>query len=219
MIAMLAAAVVRLSADVPPLTPSGPTAQEWLRHELARPEYQAAKPTWFDRVAQEISNWFSSLGTHVSGDAGWILASIGIAIAAAAVIGAFVVFGMPRLSRRASAREVFDGDDGRSVEDQRRDAASAASAGDYPAAVLDQFRVIARSLGERTIVLLLPGTTSQEVAAEASRALPAFADRARAAAALFDGVRYLGRSATVADYEFLLSLDHDLAGAAPLVAR
>jgi hypothetical protein len=209
------AAMLRLTADTPPLDPGAHTAQEWLRHELAKPEYQAAKPTWFDRVAQQISEWFASLGANVSGDAAWILASIGIAIAAAIIVGAFVVFGLPRLRRRTPTSVVFEEDDGRSTADLRRDASSSAAGGRYDDAVRDLFRAIARSLGERTIVLLLPGTTSQELATEASVALPAYGERLHAAAVLFDGVRYLGRSARAADYEALVALDHELARATP----
>jgi len=116
------AMLVRCTADAPPLGPTGPTAQEWLKHELAKPEYQAAKPTWFDHLAQQISDWFASLGANVSGDAGWILASIGIAIAAALIVGAFVVFGLPRLRKQHAAAAVFDEDDGRTTADLRRDA-------------------------------------------------------------------------------------------------
>ncbi|WP_460522193.1 DUF4129 domain-containing protein [Humibacter antri] len=209
-----AAVLVRL-ADAPPLNPDGPTAQQWLRRELAKPEYQAAKPTWFDRLAQQIAEWFNSLGSNVSGNAGWILAGIGIAVIAALLVGAFVVFGLPRLRRRTTAPIGFDEDDGRSIADLRRDAAVAANGGGYEAAVRDLFRAIARSLGERTIVLLLPGTTAQELAVEASRALPSYAERLHGASMLFDGVRYLGRRARAEDYNTLVALDHDLARAAP----
>lgn len=212
---LLPAAVLARLTDAPPLNPDGATAQQWLRHELAKPEYQAAKPTWFDRLAQQIADWFNSLGSNVSGNAGWILAGIGIAVIAAILIGAFVVFGLPRLRRRPVASVVFDEDDGRSIADLRRDAAGAADDGRYEEAVRDLFRALARSLGERTIVLLLPGTTAQELAIDASRALPSFAERLHRAAVLFDGVRYLGRGASADDYRTLVALDHDLGRAAP----
>lgn len=208
-------ALVVLTADAPPLSPDGPVAQQWLRRELAKPEYQAAKPTWFDRLAQQISEWFSSLGAGVSGNAGWILAGIGIAIAAALIVGAFVVFGLPRLRRRPPAATVFDADDGRSVAELRRDASAAAEAGRYDDAVRDLFRAMARSLGERTIVLLLPGTTSQELAIEAAHALPEFSSPLYWSAGLFDGVRYLGRTSGADDYSALVALDRDLAKATP----
>lgn len=212
---LLPAAVLARLADAPPLNPDGPTGQQWLRHELAKPEYQAAKPTWFDRLAQQIADWFHSLGSNVSGNAGWILAGIGIAVIAAILIGAFVIFGLPRLRRRPAASVVFDEDDGRSIADLRRDAAGAADGGRYEEAVRDLFRALARSLGERTIVLLLPGTTAQELAIDASRALPSFAERLHRAAVLFDGVRYLDRAASADDYRTLVALDHDLGRAAP----
>ncbi|WP_246846407.1 DUF4129 domain-containing protein [Humibacter ginsenosidimutans] len=208
-------AALLVSAGTPPLTPDGPTAQHWLRDELAKPEYQAAKPTWFDQVAKQIADWFASLGVHVSGNAGWVLAGIGIAIALALIIGAFAVFGLPRLRRAREAETVFDDGDARSVDDLRRDADAAAAAGRYADAVRDRFRAIARALGERTIVLLLPGTTSQELAVEAADALPAFDRRLHAAAGLFDAVRYLGHPATADDDESLAALDRELAVAKP----
>jgi hypothetical protein len=208
----------RLIADAPPLNPNGQTAQHWLREELAKPEYQAAKPTWFDQVAGQIQDWLASLGAGVSGDAGWVLAGIGIAIAAALIIGAFAVFGLPRLRRRSAPSAVFEPHDVRSIDDLRRDADAAAAAGRYGDAVRDRFRAVARALGERTIVLLLPGTTSQELAVEASHALPEFAERLHAAARLFDGVRYLGRDATAGDDGTLAALDRDLAAAKPLLS-
>lgn len=204
-------------SDVPPLNPDGPTAREWLQHELAKSEYQAAKPTWFDRLAQQIADWFNSLGASVSGNAGWVLAALGIALAAALIIGAFVVFGLPRLRRRTTTAAVFDDSDSRSADDLRRAAAQAARDGRYDDAVRDLFRALSRALGDRTIVLLLPGTTAQEVAALASFALPGFAGRLHDAARLFDGVRYLGRAAGAEEYAELASLDADLARAKPTV--
>ncbi|HWD62073.1 MAG TPA: DUF4129 domain-containing protein [Humibacter sp.] len=204
---------VRLAA--PPLTPDGPTAQHWLHQELAKPEYQAAKPTWFDRLAQQISDWFSSLGFHVGSGAGWIIAAVGIALVAALIIGAFAIFGLPRLRRRRTAAVLFDDDDPRGVQELRRDAAASARDGRYDAAVLDLFRAISRALAERTIVIVLPGTTAQEVAVLAAVAMPEFAGRLHESALLFDGVRYLGRAAGPEDYAGLKSLDDDLRAARP----
>ncbi|MGN6128199.1 MAG: DUF4129 domain-containing protein [Humibacter sp.] len=209
------AVLTRALADAPPLDPDGPTAQRWLRHELAKPEYQAAKPTWFDRLAQQVAEWFGSLGFHPGSGAGWVIAAVGIAIAAALIIGAFVIFGLPRLRRRQAVPVVFDADDPRGADQLRKDAAAAARDGRLDAAVLDLFRAIARSLADRTIVLVLPGTTAQEVSALASAALPEFTARLHNAALLFDGVRYLGRHGDGAAYADLKALDDDLRSARP----
>ncbi|WP_460567588.1 DUF4129 domain-containing protein [Humibacter soli] len=208
-------ALTRVLADTPPLDPDGPTAQRWLRHELAKPEYQAAKPTWFDRLAQQVAEWFGSLGFQPGSGAGWVIAAVGISIAAALIIGAFVIFGLPRLRRRQPAPVVFEADDPRGAEQLRRDATAAAHDGRYDPAVLDLFRAIARSLADRTIVLVLPGTTAQEVSALASAALPEFAARLHSAALLFDGVRYLGRHGDADAYAGLKTLDDDLRSARP----
>ena len=57
-------------------------------------------------------------------------------------------------------------------------------------------RAIVRSLEERALLDPRPGRTADEAAAEAGRALPAHADRLRAAARDFDDVTYGGRTAT-----------------------
>ncbi|MCU1636561.1 MAG: rane protein, partial [Cryobacterium sp.] len=43
-----------------PVDPDAPEAQQWLRDELAEAPYQAAQPTWFDRVSQGFFDWLNS---------------------------------------------------------------------------------------------------------------------------------------------------------------
>jgi hypothetical protein len=44
-----------------PVDPDSPEAKQWLIDELSKPQYQAAKPTWFDLLAKSINDWLSSL--------------------------------------------------------------------------------------------------------------------------------------------------------------
>ena len=44
-----------------PVDPDAPEARDWLVRELANPEYEAARPTWFDLLAQRVVEWFESL--------------------------------------------------------------------------------------------------------------------------------------------------------------
>ena len=97
--------------------------------------------------------------------------------AAAALVVAFLIFGVPRLNRRSRVAGVLFGeDDDRGSADMRRDAAAAASRGDYATAIAELFRALARGLAERTIVTVTPGTTARGFAGRADRFVAARAD-------------------------------------------
>ncbi len=194
-----------------PVDPSSPDAQEWLRNELAKPEYQAAKPTWFDIASKAVQDWLASLFQGPGGDAGPVLLTVFVVVIAALIVTAFLIFGLPRVNRRAaSARTVLGEDDTRSAEELRRSAADAARAGDWVLAIEEQFRAIAVGLDERTLVTVTPGTTATEFAARAGAVVPAERARLAEAARAFDEVRYLGRAGTEAHYQLLVALDQSL---------
>ncbi len=197
-----------------PVDPNGPEAQRWLREELAKAPYQAARPTWFDRLSQSFFDWLASL-TAPSGEglSPWIPLLITLVVAAAVVV-AFLIFGMPRLNRRArQPSDLFGHDDKRSAEDMREAARRAAASGDWNRAVEEMYRAIARGLEERTVLHPLPGTTAHALADRAAAAFPQEASRLTAAATVFDGVRYLGRNAGPAEFAAVSELEQDLRSA------
>jgi hypothetical protein len=200
-----------------PVDPDAPHARQWLVDELAKPEYQAARPTWFDLVTKAIRDWLGSLRLPDVAGTGSVFLIVAIVIAIALVATAFLVFGVPRLSRRARSGAVLDADDGRSADDLRAAAQAAARAGSWSEAVLERFRAITLGLRERTVVSIMPGTTAHEVAERAAPVFPEHADALRAAASAFDGVRYLGHAGTSVDYEQLSRLDDHLLRARPVV--
>ena len=205
-----------LPRDVP-VDPEPPEATQWLIDELAKPEYQAAKPTLFDQIAKAISDWFSSLqiGT-VEGPPAFGLGVI-LVLVAAGLIVAFLIFGVPRLNRRSRVAGVLFGEnDTRSAADMRRDAAAAASRGDFATATAELFRALARGLAERTLVTVTPGTTARGFAGRAGAAFPQFVERLVLAAEAFDGVRYLGQPGSAEGYESLVALESDLRAVRPV---
>ncbi|WP_022881590.1 DUF4129 domain-containing protein [Gryllotalpicola ginsengisoli] len=210
--------IVRLAADAPPLTPDDDTARRWLGDELSKPEYQAARPTWFDLLSQRVKDWFESLqlpgGGHAS--AGWLAVAAAVVVVGL-LVAAFVAYGMPRLGRRAV--RPFSGAvaDSRSAAELRAAADAAASAGDWTLAVIERFRAIAQSLDERTVIRLRPGTTAHEVGRQAAPAFPVEAAALRDAADTFDRARYLGRAQSEADHARLRELDARLAQATPVL--
>jgi len=209
-----------LAADRPPLTPDDDTARRWLAQELAKPEYAAARPTWFDLLSQRIAEWFGSLRVPGAGAgaSGW-LAVLGIVVLALLVLGAVLRFGLPRLNRRVRAAAVSgDVADARSAAELRAAADRAAAAGSWELAVIERFRALAASLAERTVVAVRPGTTAHEVAGAAASVFSAEGDALRAAADTFDAARYLGRRMGTADDARLRELDERLRRQAPVFA-
>ena len=203
-----------LPFDVP-VDPDGPEARRWLLEELAKPAYQAAQPTWFDQLVQQIGDWIQSLidglGSVQIPGIGSLLPIVGVAIVVVLLVVAFLVFGLPRISRRSSAGgELFAEHDTRDAATMRRDAERAAASGDYTAAIAELFRALARGLDERTLVSAFPGSTASDLADRAGRVFPDAAPRLRDAARSFDGVRYLGATGTAAEWEQLVGLEREL---------
>jgi hypothetical protein len=144
-----------------------------------------------------------------------LLVVLGVLVIALIVV-AFIVFGLPRLNRRSrQIGEVFGEEDGRNAEALRRAAATAAASADWTTAVEELFRAVARSLAERTILAVSPGTTAHAFGNRAAGAFPAERVRLHDAAQLFDRVRYLGVTGTESDYAALLELERTLRSARP----
>ncbi|MEQ1737486.1 MAG: DUF4129 domain-containing protein [Rhodoglobus sp.] len=211
-----------LPFDVP-VDPDAPEARDWLADELSKQPYQAAQPTFLDRLAQQVLEWLGDLIDGLSGGAPagpqtdvpvWLIAIL-LPVAIILVI-AFLLYGLPRLNRRSSVTgALFGEDDARDAVSMRRAAERAAAAGDYTTAIAELFRSIARGLAERTLVVTFPGTTAREFARRGAVVFPAEADRLATAARDFDGVRYLGREGTPEQWAELVGLEQKLRSARP----
>ena len=200
------------------LDPEAPEAQQWLRDELAKPPYQSAQPTWFDRLSQSFMDWLGSLTAPGSDAFGPWIPVIIVVLVVAALTAAWLIFGAPRRNPRSRlADELFGDDDRRTADDLRRAAADAAQRADWKSASTDIFRALARGLAERTVITVSPGTTAQDFAHRAAKSFPEAADRLAAAGGVFDAVRYLNRAGTEAGYRELLSLERELRTATPRV--
>jgi hypothetical protein len=203
-----------IPGDVP-VDPDGPTAQRWLIDELSKPAYQSATPSVFDHVVQAIEDWINSLinglGSVQVPGIGNLLGLVALIVVAALLVVAFLVFGLPRVSRRSAAGgAVFAEYDTRDAAAMRRDAERAAASGDFTTAIAELFRALARGLDERTLVSTFPGTTANDLATRTGRVFPDAASGLVIAAASFDGVRYLGATGTAAQWEQLVALEREL---------
>jgi hypothetical protein len=205
--------VAALWAEVP-VDPEADEARDWILRELSDPKYEAAKPTWFDRLSAAIFEWFESLFTGTPAGPSPLLLAVIVVIVVAALVAAFVIFGMPALNRRSAVTgELFGDDDARSADTLRRDAAAAAARGDWSVAIEESFRAIARGLAERTILATTPGTTAHGFASRAGDAFPELASGLARAADSFDRVRYLGKAGTEAEYRQVAALEASLRAA------
>lgn len=218
LIAVSLGAFPRLADAVPPLTPDGDEARRWAEEELADPAYDIAEPTPIDRIARAIGDFVASLlNPDLSGGWGTTFALVAAVVVVIVIVAAFLVWGVPRVSRRAAARTplLFGEREQRSAAELRAAAAERARAADWDAAIVLRFRALARGCLERGVVDPPPGATVHAFARSAARVFPPLADRLEDAAAAFDDVRYLRRPGTGDLYRLVASVDDDVATARP----
>ncbi|WP_243844458.1 DUF4129 domain-containing protein [Salinibacterium sp. ZJ454] len=204
-----------LPLDVP-LDPDADEARDWILRELTDPAYQAARPNWFDMLAQSIWEWFTSLQFDGGDGPPFLAFAVFGAIVLVALVVAFLIFGLPRLNRRSRAAGLlFGDDDARTAAEQRSAAQSAAARSEWNLAIAEMFRAIARGLTERTIVTTSPGTTAHDFARCAGGTFGEHAAGLEAAATTFDGVRYLGKTGTAEQYQQVATLEQALRATRP----
>lgn len=189
-----------------PVTPDAEEARRWATEELSRGIYSERR-----NLVEEAIAWFLDLLEQLAGlgsrSPGWLVPVLVVTVTAAAVVVALAVTG-PVRRRRAGTRAapVFE-DDVRTADELRAAADAASAAGDHATAVLERFRAIIRSLGERAIVDDRPGLTAHESAVTGGGRLPEHARDLAAAADLFDGARYGHRQVTAAQDAWLRGVD------------
>jgi len=201
-----------------PVDPDAEEARRWLVDELAKPDYRAAQPTWFDRLSAAVRDWFESLSFGAPGGPPGLGTLLVVLAVVVALVVAFLVFGLPRFTRKSQVTgDLFGTDDDRDAAAIRRAAEAAAAAGDLDLAIVEIFRSTARGLAERTVVTTSPGTTAHEFSLRAAASFPDFSAALATAAASFDGVRYLDRLGTRGEYDEMARLEAGLRSARPLL--
>ncbi len=197
----LAGPIVRA---VVPVVPDEQIAREWVETELRDPAYAAAQPGPLDRA---ISFVLERIGSVEGGPSLWFWLVLLVVVA---VVGVLVVRrnGVARArARTGSAAGAVGVDPAVTSEEYRRRAVSAAAAGDWHTAVLEQFRALVRSLEERTVLEPRPGRTADEAAREAGELLPDRASELDAVARVFDDVCYGDREARPEHHHQVAAVD------------
>jgi hypothetical protein len=209
------ARVVIVAAGAPGAGPPGGAAvsrragQRLARAELSRGIYHPGV-SLTERIGHAIARLLAAAQGAVPG--GWWAV---IALAALAVMAAAAILGWigPAARTRARAAGPVLAAGRLSARDHRQEAERLAAAGDFAGAIVESVRAIAADLEERGVLAPRVARTADELAAEASRALPGHAERLREAARLFDDVRYGGRAGTAAAYRGLRDLDAGISAA------
>jgi hypothetical protein len=187
------------------------TAREAAARELADPAYQAAEPSFLERVFERIGRFVADL---LSGGApGGLLALVFLVFLLVIAVVAIAVIRSRagRLTRSGRAGQaVFETGRPRSAEEHREAAELARARGDLVEAVRERFRAIVRELDARGVLDERSGRTVDEIATQAGLRLPERAVELRAAATLFDDVVYGGHHPTEAGYLDLAALDTGL---------
>lgn len=190
----------------PPVQPDRDEARRWAVEELSKREYRDAEPGWLAELWRQFLDWLQSWGDGQATAEGTPTAPL-IGIGIAILLGVAIILARPRLNTRRQAQEVFDADDAVTAAVYRRQAAAAAARGDWPAAVVDQFRALVRSAEDRAVLEPQPGRTADEAAEQLSRAFRTAAGKLAEAARVFDAVRYGSSSADAADHAAMADLD------------
>lgn len=198
-------------------------AQRLAQEELRNSIYRKNQPSLLSRFVQRVSDWLQNvLGFHPGSNVGHGKASTGtgwLAIVAILVIILLVILFIwwraGRLRGNPNTREALL-EERISRPDEHREAAEAfAAAGDWPNAVRERLRAIARDLEERVIVEPRPGRTADELGTEAAAALPEHASALAVAVRTFDDVSYGDRPGTAESYRQVADTDEAIRRARP----
>ena len=197
-------------------------ARELARRELQKRIYHRDEPSFVDRVMRKISDWIASLLNHApgnhSGGTSWTALVLLLVLLILVAVAVWWRVGSVRGS--AAERAALLDDRPTTAKDHRAAAERHAAAGEWPEAIRERLRALARDLEERVIVEPRPGRTADELASEAGEALPDHAEELATGVRIFDDVWYGGRAGDAEGYQRLTDLDRRLRSArpAPLVS-
>lgn len=206
--------------DSPPLDPSSPTAQQWLRDEIGHGVY-VTQPSWFQRLMEWIARLLARLGgASPGGLPPWVIGVVALVVVGVAVL---VVSRLvrPEAGTLSGGGRGIPGtmdDEGLSAADYRSRADLALARADWDAVLLDRYRALAASAVERTLLGELPGRTAHEVAIALEPVFPDHRAPLAAAAAAFDAVRYGHERATSSQAHDAAELDDALLRTRPRIA-
>lgn len=210
-----------LAGPIAGLDPDREEARRWAAEELARREYQQARPGLLERALNWLWDSVTELLSQApAGEAPWALV-VGVLAAAVLLVVGYAIWragGVGSVRTGAGGEGIFGAEAELTAEQHRQSAERAEAAGDWETAVIERFRAVVRQLEERTLLPARPGRTAGEVAGEIATTLPSAHDAVQRAAMIFDAVRYGGRAASRESAEQLRAADELVRGARAVLA-
>ncbi len=196
-----------------PLRPDPDQAREWLREELAKPDYQ--RP-----LLERLLGWFNERLDDITSVASGAsqLSALAAIVLAVALVG-LLLYVAPRVRRERTVRR---GDRGPLLEEDvtatelRARAEQALADGRLEDAAVDGYRALATRMVERGTLDATPGSTAHELATRLAARFPAQASGLVTAADLFDAVLYGDHPASREDARSVLALDDVLQRTRPV---
>jgi Domain of unknown function (DUF4129) len=214
---LCAAVVIAAGPASSPVT--GSQGQRLARTELSNPVYHP-RPPLIQRIEEWLGNEVSRLLNHAGlaapGGGWWAITALAVLL----VLGsaAVLIWIGPVMSSRAGRPAALLPGSDLSARAHRELADRLADAGDFTGATIELVRAVALELEERGLLATRVSRTADELAADASVALPGQADGFRDAARQFDDIAYGGRDGTAAGYGRLRELDRVIRAAGSAVA-
>ena len=190
--------------------PGRDEAREAAQRELSKPAYQAAKPSWLQRLLTWLQEELARLLDKASGSfpgGGWGLLLLVLVVAA--LVALLVVRLRPARSARPGL-QVFGVTRERTAQEHRELADALAARGQHREAGQERFRAVVRELESRGVLDARPGRTADEVAWEAGAAVPPLRDALLRGARLFDDLRYGDRQGDASSYAVMVALDDEV---------
>jgi hypothetical protein len=188
--------------------------QRLARAELSKAIYHPHR-SLTQRILNGIGDLLNDLSQAGRAFPGGWWAAVALAALLATVITVVLSRTGPLARSRRAAGQPMGSSGPLSAADHRLRAGRLATAGDYAGAILERVRAIARELDERAVLTPRAGRTANEMAEEASAALPAEAGALRGAALMFDDICYGERPGTQENYALVSDLDTRIRAAAP----
>lgn len=182
------------------------TAHEAAARELTKPIYPKTS------LSERIATWLNDLLNRLvdSGSAlpgGWLTIVV-LALLVLALLVAVARVALRTMGGRGGDR--LYGSRSLAATEYRSRAEQSAAQGDWAGAIRQRVRAIGRQLEEDGVLNPVAGRTAGELAGEAGRALPEFADEMRTVAAAFDDVTYGELPGTESAYRRVSGLDDRL---------
>jgi hypothetical protein len=199
--------------------PSEQESRRLLSEELSKPEYNRPDDL-FNRALEWLFEQLGDLLEVLPGTGGLSAVLIGSVVAVAVAASLFAARGRLRSSalKAGSSGAVLEEAHLR-AHDYRERAERARTARDWNAVLLDSYRALTASAGERTLLDDTAARTAHEVAASLSPVFPGYAQALFNAAAGFDRVRYGQLDCDEQDALAVAELDRSLMQTRPVHDR